>query len=119
MVSLVKGEGNFIYYSNQLYELGLEGFLLFVIIWGYARMKRPTGRVSALFLISYAILRIIAECFREPDAHRGYLAFGWLTEGQLLSVPVLLLGFYLWWSKHDEHIPTTHQTHSRSRYTKS
>lgn len=99
-------------HPSQLYELGLEGLLLFVIIWSYARVKRPVGRVSALFLMSYAILRIIAECFREPDAHRGYLAFGWLTEGQLLSLPLLLFGFYLWWSKHDEHISTTHQTHS-------
>ncbi len=99
-------------HPSQLYELGLEGLLLFVIIWVYARVKRPVGRVSALFLMSYAILRIIAECFREPDAHRGYLAFGWLTEGQLLSLPLLLFGFYLWWSKRDENISTTHQTHS-------
>ncbi len=106
-------------HPSQLYELTLEGILLFVIIWIYARKKRPTGHVSALFLISYALLRIFAECFREPDVQHGYLAFGWLTEGQVLSIPMLIFGFYLWWSKRDEYISTTHQTHPHSRHPKN
>jgi phosphatidylglycerol---prolipoprotein diacylglyceryl transferase len=93
-------------HPSQLYELILEGPLLFMIIWLYARKKRPTGRVSSLFLMGYAVLRMVAECFREPDAHRGYLAFNCLTEGQLLSLPLLFFGLYLWWSKRDEHIST-------------
>lgn len=106
-------------HPSQLYELGLEGFLLFVILWVYARKKRPIGRVSGLFLIGYAVFRMFIEFFREPDIQRGYLAFGWLTEGQLLSVPMLLLGLYLWWFKRNEHISTTHQTHSDRRNSKS
>jgi len=106
-------------HPSQLYELSLEGIILFMIVWTYARKKRAYGQVSAVFLMSYAVLRIFAECFREPDIQRGYLAFGWLTEGQLLSVPMFIFGFYLWWFKRNEHIPTTRQTHSHTRHSKN
>ena len=55
--------------------------------------------------MGYAIARISAECFREPDIQRGFLAFGWLTEGQLLSIPMFILGLLLWWMKSNENIP--------------
>lgn len=86
-------------HPSQLYEFGLEGIGLFILLWWYARKPRPLGRVSGLFLIGYGLCRIIAELFREPDAQLGYLAFGWLTMGQILSIPMLLLGLYLWCTK--------------------
>lgn len=86
-------------HPSQLYEFGLEGIGLFVLIWIYARKPRPAGTVSAVFLMGYAVCRIIAEFFRQPDPQLGYLAFDWLTMGQLLSVPMFLLGLWLWWVK--------------------
>lgn len=86
-------------HPSELYEFGLEGIGLFLLVWFYAAKPRPTGKVSAVFLIGYSVCRLIAECFREPDPQLGYIAFGWLTMGQLLSIPMLVLGLWLWWSK--------------------
>ena len=86
-------------HPSELYEFGLEGICLFLLVWYYARKPRPAGCVSAVFLIGYAVCRLIAECFRQPDQQLGYIAFGWLTMGQILSIPMLLLGFWLWWVK--------------------
>lgn len=86
-------------HPSQLYEMGLEGIALFVLVWVYASQKRPTGAVSGVFLMGYAVSRMLAECFREPDVQLGFLAFDWLTMGQLLSIPMLLAGFFLWWKK--------------------
>lgn len=83
-------------HPSQLYEFGMEGIGLFILVWCYASKPRPVGRVSAVFLIGYALCRIIAEIFRQPDPQLGYLAFGWLTMGQILSIPMLLLGLWLW-----------------------
>jgi len=91
--------GNLPRHPSQLYELGLEGIVLFLVLWFYASKPRPVGRISALFLIGYASARIIAECFREPDFPMGFVAFDWLTMGQLLSIPMLLVGIFLWWKK--------------------
>jgi phosphatidylglycerol---prolipoprotein diacylglyceryl transferase len=81
-------------HPSQLYELGLEGFALFIVLWCYAAKPRPEGCVSAVFLIGYALCRLLAECFREPDVQLGFIAFNWLTMGQLLSIPMLLIGLY-------------------------
>jgi phosphatidylglycerol:prolipoprotein diacylglycerol transferase len=86
-------------HPSQLYEFGLEGLLLFALVWWYASKPRPAGTVSGVFLMAYAVLRMVAECFREPDAPFGFIAFNWLTMGQLLSLPMLILGFWLWWTK--------------------
>lgn len=86
-------------HPSQLYELGLEGIMLFIVVWWYASKPRPAGCVSAVFLIGYALCRLIAECFRQPDAQLGFLAFNWLTMGQLLSLPMLVIGLWLWWAK--------------------
>jgi len=86
-------------HPSQLYEFGLEGICLFILIWVYASRPRNPGCISAVFLMGYALCRIIVEFFREPDPQLGYLAFGWLTMGQLLSVPMLLFGFWLWWTR--------------------
>jgi len=86
----------FVRHPSPLYELFLEGMLLFIVIWIYAAKPRKEGRVAALFLISYAVVRILAECFREPDLQLGFIAFHWLTMGQLLSIPMLLMGIAVW-----------------------
>ncbi len=79
-------------HPSQLYEATLEGLVLFTIMWLYTRRPRPRYAPSALFLICYSVARIVVEFVREPDAQIGYLAGGWLTMGQLLSLPMLLLG---------------------------
>jgi len=83
-------------HPSQLYEFGLEGIGLFILVWWYSNKPRPTGCVSAVFLIGYAVCRILAEFFREPDNQFGFVAFDWLTMGQLLSIPMLLAGLFLY-----------------------
>jgi phosphatidylglycerol:prolipoprotein diacylglycerol transferase len=78
-------------HPSQLYQLGLEGLLLFVILWAYASRHRPMGAVSGLFLLGYGVLRFVAEFAREPDNFLGYLALG-LTMGQWLSLPMIVAG---------------------------
>lgn len=94
-------------HPSQLYEIGLEGIVLLIIVWWYAAKPRPPGCVAAIFLIGYAICRLVIECFREPDAQLGFLAFHWLTMGQLLSIPMLLIGLFIWWTKRHENVSTT------------
>jgi phosphatidylglycerol:prolipoprotein diacylglycerol transferase len=86
-------------HPSQLYEAFFEGLLLFVLIWTFSSKPRPTGSVSGLFLVGYGTSRILMEFFRMPDPQLGYLAFGWLTMGQVLSVPMIIGGaLLLWWS---------------------
>ena len=82
-------------HPSQLYEFALEGVLLFVIVWVYSSRPRAPGRVSGLFLLGYGVFRFIVEFFREPDAHLGQVALEWMSMGQLLSVPMVLLGVVL------------------------
>ena len=82
-------------HPSQLYQAFLEGAVLFVILWVYSRKPRPTLSVSGLFLICYGLFRFIVEFARQPDAHIGYLAFGWLTMGQVLSTPMIVAGVVL------------------------
>jgi len=94
-------------HPSQLYELGLEGVVLFVLVWWYAAKPRPAGCVSAIFLMAYALCRIFIEFFREPDIQLGFLAFNWFTMGQLLSIPMFFAGLCLWWVKRNENVSTT------------
>jgi phosphatidylglycerol:prolipoprotein diacylglycerol transferase len=82
-------------HPSQLYQAGLEGVVLFVLLWWFARRPRPLGQVSALFLLGYGAARFTVEFFREPDAHLGLLGLG-LSMGQWLCVPMLLAGIWLW-----------------------
>lgn len=84
-------------HPSQLYEAALEGIILFIIL-SYSALKlkllKKTGYLSGLFLLFYAIFRITVEFFREPDIQIGFLA-GRFTLGQILCIPMLLLGIYL------------------------
>lgn len=90
-------------HPSQLYEAALEGVLLFLILWLYSARPRPTMAVSALFLICYGVFRFAVEFVRMPDVQLGYLAFGWLTMGQLLSTPMILAGLALLWLAYRRH----------------
>lgn len=89
--------GDMARHPSQLYEAGLEGLLLFAVLFillKYTSLRDRPGRLSGIFLIGYGLARIAAEFFREPDLHLGFL-FGFTTMGQLLSLPMLALGIYL------------------------
>jgi phosphatidylglycerol:prolipoprotein diacylglycerol transferase len=82
-------------HPSQLYEASLEGLLLFAVMWGFTSRPRPRLAPSGLFLAFYGVARFLVEFVRVPDEHIGYLAGGWLTEGQLLSLPMILAGIAL------------------------
>lgn len=82
-------------HPSQLYEAFFEGIILFIIMWSYTSKPRPEGNPSGLFMLCYGLFRFGIEFIRQPDAHIGYLAFGWLTMGQLLCVPLIIIGFWL------------------------
>ncbi|MBS7456114.1 prolipoprotein diacylglyceryl transferase [Coralloluteibacterium stylophorae] len=84
-------------HPSQLYQAGLEGLAMFLLLWWFSRRPRPRYAVSGLFAILYGCFRILVEFVRVPDAHIGYLAWGWVTEGQLLSVPLIAIGVFLLW----------------------
>ncbi len=84
-------------HPSQLYQFALEGLLLFAVLLWFSRRPRPTWAVSGMFALGYGVLRFIAEFFREPDAHLGFQAFGWVTRGQLLCIPMLLVGLFMLW----------------------
>jgi len=82
-------------HPSQLYQFALEGLLLFVLLWLFARKPRRLGQVSGAFLIGYGVLRFVAEYFREPDSFLGLLALN-MSMGQWLCVPMVLAGIALW-----------------------
>ena len=82
-------------HPSQLYEAGLEGIVLFCLIWWYAASPRAAGQVSGLFLVGYGLFRFLVEFVREPDAHLGAILFDWVSMGQLLSLPMIVIGCYL------------------------
>lgn len=83
-------------HPSQIYQFLLEGLLLFVLLWLYARKPRRLGQVSAMFLVGYGVMRFVAENFREPDDFLGILALG-LSMGQWLCLPMMAGGVGLWW----------------------
>jgi len=82
-------------HPSQLYQAGLEGFALFSILMWYSAKPRPAAAVSGLFLIGYGVFRLVAEFFRQPDEHLGFLALQWLTMGMLLSLPMIAAGIIM------------------------
>lgn len=84
-------------HASQLYEAFLEGLVLFGILWWFSRKPRPMMAVSGAFLFFYGVFRVAVEFVRLPDVHlnpaaNGYLAFDWLTMGQVLSAPMIVAG---------------------------
>ena len=86
-------------HPSQLYEFALEGIALFCILWWFSGRQRPVGAISALFLIGYGSFRFLAEYTREPDSYLGLLQLG-LSMGQWLSLPMILIGIWMWLSAH-------------------
>ncbi|MCP5191185.1 MAG: prolipoprotein diacylglyceryl transferase [Pseudomonadales bacterium] len=81
-------------HPSQLYQTGLEGLCLFVLLWIYSAKPRPVGAVSGVFLIGYGVFRFVAEYFREPDA--GIFGHSYMVSmGQWLSLPMVLIGIWL------------------------
>ncbi|CAM3605787.1 prolipoprotein diacylglyceryl transferase [Halomonas lysinitropha] len=87
-------------HPSSLYEAFLEGVVLFVVLWWVSARPRARGLVSGLFLALYGLFRFLVEFVRLPDAHIGYLAFGWITMGMLLTLPMIAAGIALiTWSR--------------------
>jgi len=82
-------------HPSMLYEAILEGFVLFAILWVFSSRERPYMSVSGLFLLLYGVFRFAVEFVRVPDSHLGYLAMDWLTMGQILTLPMIILGSVL------------------------
>lgn len=93
-------------HPSELYEFLFEGVILFIILWWYSSKPRPRMAVSALFMVCYGSFRFFLEFFRQPDPQLGFIAFGWLTQGQLLSFPMFLVGvgaFYILYRRRGQH----------------
>lgn len=84
--------GSLARHPSQLYEAFLEGLVLFVIMWIYTSKPRPTMAATGLSVLLYGCFRFFVEFFRMPDAHLGYLALDWVTMGQILSTPMIIIG---------------------------
>lgn len=82
-------------HPSQLYEVGLEGIVLFTLLWLYSSKPRPTGAISALFLLGYGSFRFLVEYTREPDSYLGLLSLG-MSMGQWLSLPMILIGIVMY-----------------------
>ena len=82
-------------HPSQLYEALLEGVVLFAVLWWFTRRPRPAMAASGVFLVGYGLGRTLVEFVRVPDAHLGYLAFGWVTMGQVLTLPMIAAGIVL------------------------
>jgi phosphatidylglycerol---prolipoprotein diacylglyceryl transferase len=82
-------------HPSEIYEFLLEGIMLFLILWCFSIKPRPRWATSGLFLLCYGSFRFIIEFFREPDAQMGFVALNWLTQGQLLSCPMIIFGGWM------------------------
>ncbi|HEY9643485.1 MAG TPA: prolipoprotein diacylglyceryl transferase [Coleofasciculaceae cyanobacterium] len=83
------------HHPSQLYEFFLEGVVLFIALWWFSGKRRPRMAVSGLFALLYGVFRFIIEFVRLPDIQLGYLAWGWVTMGQVLSLPLIAIGILL------------------------
>jgi phosphatidylglycerol:prolipoprotein diacylglycerol transferase len=89
-------------HPSQLYEAVLEGPLLLLVLWSMAwRGRLGDGQIAAAFLIAYGAFRFVVEFTRQPDEQLGFILFGWLTMGQLLSGIIVAAGIGLWLHRHE------------------
>ncbi len=82
-------------HPSSLYQAITEGLILFVILFIFTRKHRPAMAASALFMLCYGLLRFITEFFRTPDSHLGFVMFEWMTKGQQLSIPMIMIGVFV------------------------
>lgn len=82
-------------HMSQLYEAALEGVVLFLVLWFLSAKKTTRGVLSAWFLILYGSFRFIVEFSRKPDDHLGFIAFDLFTMGQILSLPMIIVGGFI------------------------
>ena len=117
LMSILEQYGVLPRHPSQLYEMILEGVVLFLILNLFVRKPRPMGSVSGLFLIGYGAFRIIVEFFRQPDAQLGL--FGGISMGQILSVPMIIAGvlMIMWAYKYGKNIPA-HKPESTTEKSK-
>jgi|TARA_B100001093_G_scaffold508869_1_gene571880 phosphatidylglycerol:prolipoprotein diacylglycerol transferase len=82
-------------HPSQLYESFAEGIILFLILLYISKRTEIKGMVCSSFLIFYGSIRFIIEFYRQPDAHIGYVAFDSISMGQLLCIPMIIIGFFI------------------------
>lgn len=99
-------------HPSQLYQAGMEGLLLFIIVFLYSRKERPHWATAGVFAAGYGLFRFLVEFVREPDAHLGIQAFG-LTRGQMLSLPMILVGLALLWYAYTQQVGQTVTTNKK------
>lgn len=94
-------------HPSQLYQLCLEGIVLFAILFWFSRKPRPRAAVCSLFVLLYGIVRFGVEFVRQPDSQIHFLLFGWMTRGQILCIPMLLIGggVFVWAMRHQKYGP--------------
>lgn len=99
-----KDPSGFARHPSQLYQATLEGLVIFLVVFWFIQKPRPRWAAAALFALLYGIFRFIVEFFRQPDAHIGFDAFGFLSRGQLLSLPMIMigLGVFIWAYKNNK-----------------
>lgn len=83
---------NEVRHPSQLYQMALEGVVLFCLLYVASMKPRPRYLISGMFALFYGLFRFVVEFVREPDTQLGYLAWGWLTMGQVLSLPLIVVG---------------------------
>jgi phosphatidylglycerol---prolipoprotein diacylglyceryl transferase len=93
-------------HASQLYEAALEGLVLFFILWLFTARLRPRLAPTGLFLLCYGVFRFLVEFVRVPDHDRGYLLFDWVTMGQILSLPMIIVGAILLAIAYRRPVPT-------------
>ena len=82
-------------HPSSLYQMTLEGPVLFLLVYAVAIRRPRVAATSGAFLLLYGSFRWLTEFFRAPDPHMGFMAFGWMTQGQILCLPMILLGLVL------------------------
>ncbi|MDD2906723.1 MAG: prolipoprotein diacylglyceryl transferase [Sulfurimonas sp.] len=83
-------------HPSQLYEAILEGLGVFIVVYIYRKYKKFSGELALVYGISYGLFRAIAEIYRAPDEQIGYLCCDAITQGQVMSLAMSLLGVVLW-----------------------
>jgi len=97
-------------HPSQLYEAFLEGIILYILLNLYSRKQRPVGAITGLALFLYGCFRFFVEFYRMPDAQLGYLALDWVTMGQILSLPMIILGAILFFYSNKKEITKKYES---------